>query len=104
MATSTTIIVLFNLKPGVSATDYERFAREIDLPTVNRLPSIERFEVLKATGLMGGGTSPYQYVEILRVKDLQQLGTDVANPTMQRVVEQFRAFADQPQFILTASL
>jgi hypothetical protein len=104
MATAATIIVLFNLKPGVNAADYERFAREIDLPTVNRLPSIERFEVLRASGLMGGGASPYQYVEILRVKDMNQLGTEVANATMQSVVEQFRAFADQPQFLVTAPL
>ena len=37
------IVVLFNLKAGVSVADYEKFARETDLPIVNRLPSINRF-------------------------------------------------------------
>lgn len=98
------IIVLFNLKPGVSVTDYEAFARETDLPIVNGLPSIERFEVLRATGLLTGGDAPYQYIEILDVKDMQQLGTDVSTPTMQKVAETFRSMADNPLFIVTEAL
>jgi hypothetical protein len=100
----TTIVVLFNLKAGASVADYEKFARETDLPVVNQLPSIERFEVLKAQGLLGGGASPYQYVEILRVRDLGQLGKDVATETMQKVASAFRAMADNPQFIVTDAL
>jgi len=98
------IVVLFNLKPEVSVADYEAFARETDLPIVNALPSIDRFEVLRATGLLGGGESPYRYLEILDVNDLAQLGTDVSTPTMQKVAETFRTMADNPLFILTESL
>lgn len=100
----TTIIVLFNLKPGISVADYERFAREMDIPEVNRLPSVESFEVLKASGLMGGGDSPYAYVEVLRVRDLARLGQDVQSPVMQQVVSTFRGMADNPLFIVTSPL
>lgn len=100
----TTIIVLFNLKPGISVADYERFAREMDIPEVNRLPSVESFEVLKASGLMGGGNSPYAYVEVLRVRDLARLGQDVQSPVMQQVVSTFRGMADNPLFIVTSPL
>jgi hypothetical protein len=100
----TTVVVLFNLKAGVSAADYEKFARETDLPIVNKLPSIDKFEVLKAQGLLGGGAAPYQYVEILRVKDMNQLGQDVSTETMKQVAGTFRSFADNPQFIVTSSL
>jgi hypothetical protein len=100
----TTIVVLFNLKPGISVADYEKFAREMDIPEVNRLPSVDRFEVLKANGLMGGGESPYAYVEILRVRDLAGLGQDVQSPVMQQVVSTFRGMADNPIFILTSAL
>jgi hypothetical protein len=100
----TTIVVLFNLKPGASVADYEKFARETDLPIVNELPSIDRFEVLKAQGLLGGGAAPYQYIEILRVNDLGQLGKDVATETMRKVAATFRSMADNPQFIVTDSL
>lgn len=105
MATDvTTVIVLFNLKPGARVVDYERFARETDLPIVNKLPSVERFEVLKSAGLLGGGDAPYQYVEVLRVKNLEGLGRDVATETMKKVATEFRTFADNPQFIVTVAL
>jgi hypothetical protein len=98
------IVVLFNLKPGVSVADYEKFARETDLPIVNRLPSVNKFEVYKATGLLSGGPSPYQYIELIDVKDLGQLGKDVATEQMQKVAATFRSFADSPQFIVSEHL
>lgn len=98
------IIVLFNLKPGVSVADYERFARETDLPIVNKLPSVRSFEVLKAQGTLAGGASPYQYLEIIDLVSLEQLGQDVATETMQKVAATFQSMADNPQFIITESL
>lgn len=98
------IIVLFNLKPGVSVADYEAFARGTDLPVVNALPSVDRFEVLKAEGLLGGGNSPYEYIEIIDVNDMQQLGTDVSSETMQKVAATFRGMAENPLFIVTRNL
>ena len=98
------IVVLFNLKPGINVSDYENFARDTDLPIVNRLPSGDRFEVLKAQGLLGGGESPYQYIEIIDVNSMEQLGKDVSTETMQQVAAAFRAMADHPLFIVTSAL
>lgn len=100
----TTVVVLFNLKPGVSAADYEKFARELDIPAVNRLPSVQSFEVLRCEGLMSGGSAPYQYVELLRLPDLSKLGPDVQTPAMQKIVSTFATMADNPQFIVTTDL
>lgn len=100
----TTLVVLFNLKNPAATAEYERWAREVDLPTAGALPSVERFEVLKAKGLFGGGASPYQYFEILRVKDMAQFGADVASTAMQEVAAQFQSFADAPLFIIAESL
>ena len=100
----TTLIVLFNLKADSHRADYERWAREVDLPTAGSLPSVDKFEVLKASGLLTGGASPYEYIEILRINDMAQLGVDVGTPTMQAVAAQFQAFADNPLFILAQSL
>jgi hypothetical protein len=100
----TTLIVLFNLKNPAAVGDYERWAREVDLPTAGSLPSVERFEVLKANGLLGGGASPYQYVEIIRVKDMARFGVDAATAAMQKVAAQFQAFADNPLFLVTDPL
>jgi hypothetical protein len=100
----TTLIVLFNLKDAARREEYERWAREVDLPTAGALKSVDKFEVLKASGLLTGGPSPYEYVEILRINSMEQLGADVGSPTMQQVAAQFQAFADNPLFIMTSSL
>ena len=100
----TKIVVLFNLKPGISVADYEAFARDTDLPIVNKLPSVNKFEVLKAEGLLGGGASPYQYIEIIDVNNMELLGTDVSTDTMQKVAAKFRTMADNPLFIVTRNL
>jgi hypothetical protein len=100
----TTLIVLFNLKDAARRAEYERWAKEVDLPTAGSLPSVDRFEVLKASGLLTGGASPYEYVEILRINSMDQLGKDVGSEAMQKVAAQFQAFADNPMFIVTQSL
>ncbi len=100
----TTLIVLFNLKDASQRAKYERWAREVDLPTAGGLPSVDAFDVLKASGLLSGGPSPYEYVEVLRVNSMEQLGKDIALPAMQAVAAQFQAFADNPLFIMTESL
>ena len=100
----TTVIVLFNLKNDAQRADYERWAREVDLPTAGALKSIDHFEVLKASGLLTGGPSPFEYIEILRVNDMAQLGQDIGSEAMKKVSAQFQAFADNPLFILSESL
>jgi hypothetical protein len=97
----TTLIVLFNLKPGVSVEEYETFARTTDLPIVRKLPSVASFEVYKSSGLMGGGAAPYQYVEIIQLKSLEGLGKDASTPTMKEVAGAFRKLADDPKFMVT---
>lgn len=100
----TTLVVLFNLKDSASQAAYEAWAKETDLPTAGSLPSVDRFDLLKASGLLTGGPSPYQYVEILHINSMEQLGRDVAGEAMQKVAAQFQAFADNPLFLLTETV
>lgn len=101
----TTIVVLFNLKPGTDVAAYEEWARERDLPTVNGLDSVDRFEVLRSAGLlMSDAAPPYEYVELIRVNDMDKFGADVASEAVQKVAAEFGEFADNPLFILTEAL
>lgn len=101
----TTVVVLFNLKPGTGVAEYEAWARSRDLPAVNALDSVDRFDVLRATGLLiGEGLPPYQYIEVIRVRDLAAFGREVAAAEVQAVAAEFAAFADSPVFILTEAL
>ena len=100
-----TIVVLFNLKAGVSVEAYERWARTTDLPIVNALASVNRFEILKTTGLLGGGVAaPYASIELLRFESFDALVTDISSETVKRVAAEFQTFADNPQFITTSAL
>jgi hypothetical protein len=89
------LIALFNLKPGICVEDYEKWARSVDLPTVNALPSIGRFDLFRTTGLLGTDVAaPYQYVEIIDVDDMEQFGRDAASDTMQAIAAAFQGMAD----------
>ena len=98
----TRIVALFNLKPGISVADYEAWAKATDLPTVNGLSSVDRFEVFRSTGVLGSDAKPpYAYIEIIDVADMDGFGKEVSTETMQKVAGEFQAMADDLVFILT---
>ncbi|MEE4211820.1 MAG: hypothetical protein V2I43_21450 [Parvularcula sp.] len=102
---STKIVALFNLKQGLDAADYEKWAKSTDLPTVNGLRSVEDFKVFRAAGLLGSDAKPpYQYIEIIDVGDMSLFGEEVSSETMQKVAGEFQAMADDLVFILTEEL
>lgn len=97
-----TLIVLFRLKPGTDVSAYEAWARNTDLPVVRGLPSVAGFDLYRTAGLFGSGApAPYDYVEVIGIRDLPGFRGDVATETMRRVAGEFRQFADDPVFMLT---
>ena len=100
------IVVLFNLAEGIDHADYERWARERDIPGVRSLGSIDDFQVYRATGLLGSATpSPYAYVEIIDVADMGKFFEEVVAEEPQKVAAEFRQFlAGEPLFIMTEAL
>ena len=97
-----TLIVLFRLKPGAEVLAYEAWARSTDLPIVRGLPSVEGFEVFRIGNLLGSDArAPYDYVEMIGIRDTTRFGADVATETMRKVASEFRQFADSPVFMLT---
>jgi hypothetical protein len=101
----TTLIVLFNLKPGVSIAAYEAWTKSTDLPVVRSLASVSSFQVFRNTGLLGSDASPpYAYTEIIHVPDMEVLGKDLAAEKMQKVAAEFQSFADNPTFMLSHNI
>jgi len=84
---------------------YEQWANSTDLPIVNGLGSIDKFEVFKTTGLLGSDEpAPYQYVERLVINDFDKFGEQVGSDTMKKVAAEFQEFADNPLFITLESI
>lgn len=99
------IVVLFNLREGADEAAYKAWAKATDIPVVNGLKSIASFSVHQVTGVLGSDTkSPYQYIEVIDVADMDQFGQDVATDTMKRVSAEFQTFADNPIFLTTQDL
>jgi hypothetical protein len=96
------IIVLFNLRDGVDPVEYERWARETDIPGVRGLPSCTDFQVYRASGLFGSdAASPYAYIETIDITGTDAFIADVSTEAVQKVVGEFQRFADNPLFITT---
>lgn len=101
---ATRIIAFFNLKPGVAVEDYEHWAKTVDTPTVKGLASIDGFQVLRSTAVLGSDAPPpYAYFEIIDVKDMARFGEDVATPLMQKVAAEFGGMVDVT-FVMTEPL
>ena len=98
------VVVLFNLRSDADRATYEEWARTSDIPTVRSLPSVTSFRVLKTSGLLSGGAAPYEYVEVIDVNDMAQLGEDIACDPMPRIAAEFQTFADNPIFMLSEEL
>jgi hypothetical protein len=98
------IVALFNLRPGVATAEYEHWAKTVDLPTVNALPSIDKFEVFRVTGKLGSAEpAPYAYGEIIDINDMAVFGADIATEKMQAVAAEFGRLADTV-FLTTEAL
>jgi hypothetical protein len=96
------LVVLFDLKDDAAVDEYEEWARTTDVPTVKGLDSVDDFRVFRADGLlMSDAPSPYEYVEIIEVNDMEQFGAEMESEIVQEVAAQFQEFADDPTFILT---
>ncbi len=94
------VIVLFNLKQNADPAEYQAWARSRDLVEVNRLPSVDRFRVLRSVGLLGGTDEPpYQYVEVIDLNSMEKFGEDIQSAVVGELAGEFRQFAADPLFI-----
>jgi len=85
------ILVLFNLKDGVSREDYEAWATSTDIPGVNGLGSVDRFEVFRSEGLLfSDDPAPYEYFEVLDINDMDRFGEEAGTEAMTAIANTFQ--------------
>jgi hypothetical protein len=98
------LILMYNLKSGVSKSDFENWTRDTDYPAMrglNRVSSFVTHRVEKR--LMGEGTPPVQYVEIFEIDDFAGFAAeDMPGATVQGIMGEFMAFVDTPEFLIVS--
>ena len=95
-----TLIVLVNLREGVSPQDYERWVQESYAPVARKLASVADWRNHRVGGLLGSDAAPpYRYVVTTEINDMQQLARDVAGEEMQRLLSELHEYADVTQLV-----
>lgn len=100
-----TLIVLFNLKPEINEAKYLQWAKESDIPAVNKLSSILSFEVFKGISILGQDKPPlWDYFEVIHISSEDDFLNDIKSEQMQIIIKQFKAFTENSIFILTKKI
>lgn len=96
------IIILYNLKPEVTAEQFEEWVRTVDQPNMRGLKRVSRFQTFRTEALlMGEGKPSVRYVEIFDITDLEGFtGEDMASDTVQMVLGAFMGLVDNPELII----
>ena len=77
------VFFLNRLHEGADPDEYEAWIRRVDYPIARAQGAIQRYTVTRIDGTLSGeGESPYDYLEVLEITDL----------------EAYRALGDLPEF------
>jgi hypothetical protein len=100
-----TLIVTFNLKPGVTHADYEAWAKSVDLPTVRSHGSVSGMRILKSRHRWkSDAAAPYAYMELIAIEDVDGFLRDTAGEKQQPVSAKFREIATDVTAVLADDL
>jgi hypothetical protein len=96
------IIIIYNLKSGVSPERFEDWVRKVDQPNMRGLARVSRFRTFKTESLlMGEGKPSVQYVEVFDITDLDRfVNEDMASATVQMVLGAFMDMVENPELIV----
>jgi hypothetical protein len=95
-----TMIVLVNLKRGVTSEEYERWLEERYVPAVLDLPSVDGWHGYRVVALAeAGGETSCEYVVSVAINDPEQMGRDLQSEQVQRLLEELDEYAEVTQLM-----
>ena len=94
------MIVLVNLKDGVTPEDYERWLDERYVPAILELPSVDEWRGHRVGGpTEAAGEPPYGYIVTVEIDDLEQLGRDMETEQVQKLLGELDSYAEVTQLM-----
>jgi hypothetical protein len=85
------VIVFTKLNDGVDAAQYEKWVRTVDYPVARRQEPILSYEVYRANQrlLADSSESPYDYVEVIDVADVEKYLEAAGSEDMQSMLAEW---------------
>ena len=94
------MIVLVNLKEGVTPEEYESWLQERYVPAILNLASVDQWRGYRVGGLpKSDGDPPYRYVVSVGINDLEQLSKDMESELVQLLLGELGRYAEVEQLM-----
>ena len=87
------VFFLNRLREGVDADEYEAWIRRVDYPIARAQGAITGYTVARIEGTLGAeGESPYDYLEVIEIIDLDAYRALGALPEFEQLLQEWSKF------------
>ena len=87
------VFFLNRLREGVDADEYESWIRRVDYPIARAQGAITSYTVTRIEGtLAGSGESPYDYLEVIEITDLEAYRALGSLPEFEQLLQEWSQF------------
>ncbi|WP_309492442.1 hypothetical protein [Candidatus Hecatella orcuttiae] len=89
------VFVLSKLRPEAKAEEYEKWVHEFDYPTTEKFfKSITSYRVYKLKETLEGKPLPYNYIECIDIKNVEEYKKDLSTPEALKLLRQWAKYIE----------
>ena len=94
------VFFLNRLREGVDADEYESWIRRVDYPVARAQGAITSYTVTRIDGtLAGSGESPYDYLEVIEITDLESYRALGSLPEFEQLLKDWSQYVAEAVMI-----
>ena len=100
------ILILYKLKSGVKREDFHHWLKNSNAPALRAIKRLKDFTVYRVEKrVMDAGEPSVDYVEMFDIPDMAGfVSEDLPDPAVRKNMEEFRGFAQDPEYLLATPL
>src|SRR5438105_15062192 len=84
------VFFLNRLHDGADPAEYEAWIRRVDYPVARAQEAISSYTVTRIEGTLSGeGESPYDYLEVIEIRDLDEYRALGSLPEFERLLQEW---------------
>ena len=94
------VFFLNKLRDGVDPQEYESWIRQVDYPIARAQGAITAYTVTRIEGTLGGeGESPYDYLEVIEITDLESYRALGSLPEFEQLLQEWSHYVAEAVMI-----